>query len=531
MALRGAAATDVGRVRSVNQDGALLAEHLYVVADGMGGHRGGEVASSLALQTLQVASAAGPFGSIDELVDAIDVANRTVFDGSRRDPELRGMGTTLCGLALVRDGALIVVNVGDSRAYRLRERTFTQLTVDHSLVQLMVDEGQISPDEADSHPHRNILTRALGIEEDVTVDIFPEQALAGDRYLVCSDGLFNELSDYTIATTLVDEPDGQLAAQRLVEMANEHGGRDNITCLVVDALDVDGADGAVAAPSSQALLGSGPRVADDADDPELTTLVRPPVAPDRGAGPERGAGAGGNGGAASAVRPRVRTATRPARREMTLTLPDPAAAAASPAPAVLPVAAAPGGATPAAAGSPSDDLTELLGSETDARTGRAAPDGEPVPAGDTELDAAIGLAGVSDEIEIPRHRYLTARTAAFLASVVLVLAVGAGAVSWFVNRTYFVTIDGDEVVIARGPREPLLWIESRVDQRTGLSAASLTAPLCKRVLAEPDFSDRSEAEAFVEQVETDLAQARVEAPLRTGAQADTTPSTVCAAEG
>jgi protein phosphatase len=248
--LVGSAHSDVGRVRTVNQDAALASErlHLFAVADGMGGHRGGEVASELALQALSSATGDQELGSADALVDAVLDANDRVFDQSRNDPDLFGMGTTLCALALVGGGTpeerLVIANVGDSRAYLLQQGELAQLTVDHSLVQDMVRGGHLTPDEAVNHPKRNIVTRALGIEPDVLVDFWERDAVPGDRYLLCSDGLFNEVPEPRIAATLRRLADPDAAARDLVQQANAGGGRDNVTCVVVDVVEDGQADGA-----------------------------------------------------------------------------------------------------------------------------------------------------------------------------------------------------------------------------------------------------------------------------------------------
>ena len=231
-------ATDVGRVRSVNQDNAAAIEGFFAVADGMGGHRGGEVASSLAVESL---TSSLPLLSTDELLAAIQESNGAVFRRATDDPGLRGMGTTLCVLALVDDGdaepLLLLANVGDSRIYKLSSGHFEQMTDDHSMVAEMMREGRITAAEAASHPQRNVLTRALGIDAGLHVDAWHVRPIAGDRWLLCSDGLFNEVSDATIATVLGTTTDPAAAAQELVRLANEGGGRDNVTVLVVDVID------------------------------------------------------------------------------------------------------------------------------------------------------------------------------------------------------------------------------------------------------------------------------------------------------
>lgn len=246
MELVAGGASDVGMVRSANQDSWLIADRLWAVADGMGGHQGGEVASQVTIDVLR--------DRFDEytaqaLLDAAQDANAAVHTRASEHDELRGMGTTLCALALVDTDddrqALSIINVGDSRCYRWRDGTMAQITRDHSLVEDMRAAGQISDAEAAVHPHRNIVTRALGIQAEVKIDSFSAVPAVGDRFVLCSDGLFNEVPVDRIAATLRRLVDPQEAAAELIRQANESGGRDNVTCVVVDVLDATGAAEAV----------------------------------------------------------------------------------------------------------------------------------------------------------------------------------------------------------------------------------------------------------------------------------------------
>ena len=258
--LRFGAATDTGVVRSVNEDNFLAQDGLYAVADGMGGHVYGEVASELAVEALQR-------GEFEGLIEGVRAANRAVWQRARDDSSLRGMGTTLCAIALVEDDegneVLQVANVGDSRAYRFRQGELEQLTEDHSLVAELEREGRITAEEAKVHPQRNIVTRVLGVEPDVDVDCKIVDPYSGDRYLISSDGLFNEVPDDEIARVLRQEKDAQRAADELVRLAREAGGRDNITVVLVDVTD----DGGKAESASLTL----------AKEP-LRTSARPAVA-------------------------------------------------------------------------------------------------------------------------------------------------------------------------------------------------------------------------------------------------------------
>jgi serine/threonine protein phosphatase PrpC len=250
--LQWAAASDAGRVRPGNEDAAVAEEGIFAVADGMGGHAAGEVASHVAIDAIRSHTPA------DGIVEAVRVANRAVWERADEDPRLRGMGTTMCALGLVDDGngpQVRIVNVGDSRAYLLRDGVLEQITDDHSLPADMAREGRITVEEAKVHPQRNILTRVLGNDPDVEIDEFPIDPFRGDRFVLCSDGLFNEVDDEHIATVLRREHDPQVAVDELVRLANEGGGRDNITVVVVDVLDDDDK----ARTASAALAGSASR--------------------------------------------------------------------------------------------------------------------------------------------------------------------------------------------------------------------------------------------------------------------------------
>ena len=239
--LRGGGATDVGRVRQINEDRFLARDDLglYAVADGVGGHQAGEVASQTSVETLEQ-SFLEP--STDGLVDAIKAANEAVWRLAQSAAEKRGMGTTLTAVALVQENGedhLAVANVGDSRAYLFQRGDLVQVSEDHSLVGELEREGQLTREEALVHPQRSIITRALGMDPQIEVDTWQLLPYAGDRLLLCSDGLTNEVPDDRIASTLRRIGDPQEAAADLVRQARAHGGNDNITVVVVDVVDDD----------------------------------------------------------------------------------------------------------------------------------------------------------------------------------------------------------------------------------------------------------------------------------------------------
>ena len=234
-----AAATDRGRKRANNQDafGFSIEHGVYVVCDGMGGAAGGEVASSIAVdEALHVLTERSPEAAVPKVAeDAVATANRAVFERSQRNSNLAGMGTTLVAL-LVEQAQVWVVNVGDSRCYRFREGQLQQLTLDHSLVEEQVRLGRMTPHEAQRSPLRNVITRAVGTQTGVTPDCFQFEAQTGDLFLLCSDGLTREVSDDGIQELLAGNEPLQERANQLMEAANKAGGRDNITCILVQAM-------------------------------------------------------------------------------------------------------------------------------------------------------------------------------------------------------------------------------------------------------------------------------------------------------
>jgi len=233
-----AAVTNRGRKRSTNEDafGFSIEFGIYIVCDGMGGAAGGEVASSIAVEEmLRMLAGRTPASSLPKIAeDAVIAANLAIFERAQRNPRLSGMGTTLVAL-LVEETRVWVLNVGDSRCYRLRQGRLEQLTLDHSLVEEQVRMGRMSPHEALRSPLRNVITRALGTQSSVTPDCFQFEAQAGDLFLLCSDGLTREISDATIQSLLLAGFSLEERSASLVEAANKAGGRDNITCILVQA--------------------------------------------------------------------------------------------------------------------------------------------------------------------------------------------------------------------------------------------------------------------------------------------------------
>jgi protein phosphatase len=263
------AVTDPGRRRRRNEDAYVVEPPLFAVADGMGGAQAGEVASRLAAAALKESGAEA--GGEQRIVSLIQEANRRVYDRSNRDPSASGMGTTMT-VALVEDGQVSFGHVGDSRAYLIRDGAMEQLTEDHSLVAELMRSGKLSPEEAETHPQRSVITRALGTDPDVDVDTFTIAAQTGDVFLLCSDGLTTMVSNQSILD-LVERHRGDMdkALRALVSAANKGGGEDNITVVAFEI-------------SEEALLHDGetrehvlePALADD-DEVTLTEVDSVPV--------------------------------------------------------------------------------------------------------------------------------------------------------------------------------------------------------------------------------------------------------------
>lgn len=223
--------TDVGCVREHNEDSLIVAAPLFVVADGMGGHAAGEVASEIATTT--IANAAPEHPDAEALGRAVEQANLAIIDAVEQGVGKRGMGTT-CTAAMLEGERLVIAQVGDSRAYLLHEGKLQQITRDHSLVAMMVEAGQLTPEEARVHPRRSVITRALGTDPSTVPDLYEIDVVAGDRLLLCSDGLTSMVDDADIAAIMVRTADPQRCASQLVNEAIAAGGHDNVTVIVAD---------------------------------------------------------------------------------------------------------------------------------------------------------------------------------------------------------------------------------------------------------------------------------------------------------
>ena len=232
--LRTAGRSETGPVRTNNEDVIVDADRLALVADGMGGLPGGEIAAGAAAALVKAAFTGR---SLDELETAVRAANWAIWDRATSRAELAGMGTTVCAVGLLEDGRLGVVHVGDSRAYLWHDNELYQLTQDHTVTAGLVGRGELRQEDAPRHPHYGVLTRALGVTPDIAVDSASRPVVAGDRVLVCTDGLVNEVSTAEIAGALGTPEDVKTVADTLVEMAIAHGGQDNVSVVVAQVVD------------------------------------------------------------------------------------------------------------------------------------------------------------------------------------------------------------------------------------------------------------------------------------------------------
>ena len=283
IALRYAARSDVGLVRANNQDSGFAGPHLLMVADGMGGHAGGDIASSIAVATMAPldGEAHGPDQALAQLDKALHAAQSALLARAKEEPKLAGMGTTVT--ALMRAGnKLVMAHIGDSRAYLLREDELVQVTSDHTFVEYLVQTGRITPEEADVHPQRSVVMRVLGDHDvEIVPDLSVREARAGDRWLLCSDGLSGVVSRDTLAEALTTFDDVEECADRLVQLALRGGAHDNVTLIVADVVELDALPDGAGPSTARVVVGSAatirtpPTVAKDGPAARAAQLARP----------------------------------------------------------------------------------------------------------------------------------------------------------------------------------------------------------------------------------------------------------------
>jgi len=419
IALRYSIRSDVGLLREGNEDSAYAGPHLLAIADGMGGHAAGEVASAVAISALAPLDQDMPAGEmLDALAGAVAQANATLHDMSMADPSVEGMGTTLT--ALLWSGAQVAVcHIGDSRAYLLRDGDLFQITRDHTLVQSLVDDGRLTPEAAAVHPQRSLVMRALQSSTDAEPDLLMREARLGDRYLLCSDGLSDVVSEETLHKTLMQLANPDDAVLQLIELAIRSGGPDNITCVLADVVDVVDTGTGLQAPS------------------EAPVIV----------------------GAASASdgRPRLRTDS-PAERAHLLTRGAAAQGKAAPAGTAQVTSAQ----ATMIHGRP-DPAAEADGHDAQARGGPADYDDEKQEdEGDYgDVDGGSG-----------RRRWPIVTS---ILVILVLLIAGGGYAAWRYTRSqYYVGADAGQVTIYRGVNQTIAGLRlSQVYRRTGIPVADV----------------------------------------------------------
>jgi serine/threonine protein phosphatase PrpC len=446
LALRYAVRSDVGLLREGNEDSAYAGPHLLAVADGMGGHAAGEVASAATIEAMSVLDVDEPTGDLlGTLANAVARANMRLQEMILADPATEGMGTTLTAL-LWADGQAALCHIGDSRAYLLRDGQFYQITHDHTLVQSLVDEGRITEDDVATHPQRSLLLRALDGRTLADPDLSTHETMPGDRYLLCSDGLSGVVTEQTLHQALSSVRDPDKAALQLVELALKGGGPDNITCIVADVVDLQN----TAIPPTQV--------------PVLA-------------------------GAASAGAPQPKPVTRqnsPATRANRLrkTAPQPAL---------------PGNADPEDdwAGDDRGGVTgrfqrvdaDSPGQRHGHRAGRRPDD-------DSEDDYGLARRGT-------RRRWPIVSTLV----IVLVLALAGGAfASWqWVQGKYYIGEEGDDVAIYHGINSNIFGLSlSSLQRNTGLPVAKLSVPDQGAVRATVSYDSLAAAQQGFTQVQSQV---------------------------
>jgi protein phosphatase len=541
--LRSGSATDVGRIRKVNQDLPLERSNLYAVADGMGGHAGGEVAAKVAVETLEhvferIPTAAG-------LLAAFNEANQEVWRQSQTDVELRGMGTTLTAMALVGGAGgydtLALANVGDSRAYVFSGGTLTQVTEDHSLAEERMRHGEMTEAEAAVHPQRHILTRALGVSSEVETDMWELELHTGDRVLICSDGLSNEVGLEEMAAVLSELDDPAEASQRLVEVANEHGGADNITVVVVDVqiaehghgsvpvvtpltssaafLSTAGTSAAAAAAAAAAANGTADVRADagdtdaavddgtaPSDQPKSDATVSPSSTSDVDSD---SASASAAAGSVSAVADEVSGPLAPGAhlsfgsgdgtmlaesgpRSGEFFLGNAAAAPVARSTTRVPLAAAPV-AAPAAAAAVAGTATAATETKEDESKQKETKRKEKKEWETKEKKESRGAR--RRRLGIPRR--ITPRVIGFLLLICAVPVAAYFVLRWYAYDNYFVTVQGDQIVVKQGQPGGVLWFHPRVVDHTHVTTSQILPAAVPTVRAGVEESSLAAARNYI----------------------------------
>ena len=481
--LRWGATTNPGLVRSGNEDTFVAEPMVFAVADGMGGHQAGEVASALAASIVRDKLGRGAT-SEDQAISVVLEANAAIHGAARANAAQSGMGTTLTAIAvlLAQEGAeeqLVLMNVGDSRTYRFRNGRLQRVTVDHSYVQELVATGHITIEEARTHPRRNIVTRALGIEPNVRADMWTLPLVRGDRFVLCSDGLVDEVPDEEIRELVASAEDPQALSEQLVDLANRHGGRDNVTVVVVDVLD--GSD--PPDPTSelslepQWLAGDAAIWGADAD---------AAVAADAGA--EAGAEVGVD---------RAPAGDAPPRDEQPAAGPPPTNSSTLPTLPTMPPPAAPLASAPTLPSLP--DAPTIAAAAAPAIARPSIAPSLPAAASQPVVAPEIRSAAPAEVVPVARRRKRRLTGGVFLFIVVLaaIITVTFTLIAVHARSGYFVGFKGDQVVVFKGQPDGVLWFKPTVAQVSTRTRKELDPTLIAVINEHVTYDSAEQAAAFI----------------------------------
>ena len=481
--LRWGAATNPGRVRSENEDTFVAEPNVFAVADGMGGHQAGEVASALAASIVRDRFGGGA-PSEDAAASVVAEANAAIYGAARANAAHSGMGTTLTALVVLTERTrddeperLVLLNIGDSRTYRYRSGRLQRVTVDHSYVQELVATGHITIEEARTHPRRNIVTRALGIEPNVRADMWTLPVIRGDRFILCSDGLVDEVPDHEILDLVGAVAEPQALADQLVEIANRHGGRDNVTVVVVDVLE--GAD----PPDPTDEISFDPTWAEGIEEPTIwaddVTAANDGVVPEGTVAdttadePMRAADVAAAPSAAPTTQPIPTTAFNP-------TLPPPAP------PMTSPVIDTVANESPATAAAPvASHATNVAGVATAVA---ARPEGGPV-----KVDESAAI------VASPKRRRFTFGLFLFIFVLAAIIILTFTLIAVHARSGYFVGFDGDTVVVYKGQRDKVLWFEPTIVAPSTKRRQDLDPAMVAAIEKRPTFDSADEAAQFIDE--------------------------------
>jgi serine/threonine protein phosphatase PrpC len=511
--LRWGATTNPGLVRTENEDTYVTEPMVFAVADGMGGHQAGEVASALAASIVRDRLGRGA-SSEDDAESVVHEVNAAIFGAARANAAQSGMGTTLTALAVLKaqgqgssliDEQLVLLNVGDSRTYLFRNGRLSRVTVDHSYVQELVATGHITMEEARTHPRRNIVTRALGIEQNVRADMWTMAIVRGDRFVLCSDGLVDEVPDSEITQLVANVEDPQALSEQLVALANSHGGRDNVTVVVVDVME--GADPPdptediaidpdwAAQVDDAAIWNEGATGESDDTEPKAADGTRLIPTTAAGASTMPGSRVDGLGATATAAISSMPTVAPPAaplgaaesirsNRAATPTLPPPAASSGARPSASMPLGAADASSTS------SPTLPPASGTPFAPETGNA-------PGGRDAGEVPDGKSPRKATLKPPRRRRLTGGLFLFVVVLAAIIIATFTLIAVHARSGYFVAFHGDKVAVYKGQPGGVLWFQPTLVQDSALTRGQLDPTLIQLVNQHVTYSSAEEAAAFI----------------------------------